>query len=117
MVAVSLIMVGAGVGLLASTVTPLPGVVASAGGGVALGNGIALRILMYLVLTAVSVLYVLRYARRVHAYPTRSLGPGSLEDVSVAAPAASLPPITTRHKGELAIVGLTFGLMIFSVIH
>src|SRR5438309_47853 len=57
-----------------------------------------------------------RYAGRVHAYPTRSLVPGSLEDVSVAAPAASLAPITTRQKVVLWIVGLTFGLMIFSVI-
>jgi len=116
MVGVSLIMVGAGVGTLASTVNPFATGVASAGGDVALGNGIALRILMYLVLTAVSVVYVLRYARRVHAYPTKSLVPGSLEDVSVAAPAASAAPITTRQKVVLWIVGLTFGLMIFSVI-
>src|SRR5207245_1810741 len=60
MVGVSLIMVGAGVGTLASTVNPFATGVASAGGDVALGNGIALRILMYLVLTAVSVFYVLR---------------------------------------------------------
>src|SRR5256886_16481869 len=66
--------------------------------------------------SAVSVLYVLRYARRVHAYPTRSLVPGSLEDVSIAAPAASLAPITTRQKVVLWIVGLPFGLVIFSVI-
>jgi uncharacterized ion transporter superfamily protein YfcC len=117
MVGVSLIMVGAGVGTLASTVNPFATGVASAGGDVALGNGIGLRILMYLVLTAVSVLYVLRYARRVHAYPARSLVPGSLEVVSVAAPAASAAaPITTRQKVVLWIVGLTFGLMIFSVI-
>lgn len=116
MVGVSLIMVGAGVGTLASTVNPFATGVASAGGDVALGNGIALRILMYLVLTAVSLVYVLRYARRVHAYPTTSLVPASLEDVSVMAPAASAAPITTRQKVVLWIVGLTFGLMIFSVI-
>ena len=116
MVGVSLIMVGAGVGTLASTVNPFATGVASAGGDVALGNGIALRILMYLVLTAVSVIYVLRYARKVHAYPTKSLVPGSLEDVSVAAPAASAAPMTARQRVVLWIVGLTFGLMIFSVI-
>ena len=116
MVGVSLIMVGAGVGTLASTVNPFATGVASAGGDVALGNGIALRILMYLVLTAVSVFYVLRYARRVHAYPTKSLVPSSLEDVSVAAPSASAAPMTGRQKVVLWIVGLTFGLMIFSVI-
>jgi len=116
MVGVSLIMVGAGVGTLASTVNPFATGVASAGGDVALGNGIALRILMYLVLTAVSLVYVLRYARRVHAYPTRSLVPASLEDVSVTAPAASAAPMTTRQQVVLWIVGLTFGLMIFSVI-
>src|SRR2546430_16529578 len=96
MVGVSLIMVGAGVGTLASTVNPFATGVASAGGDGALGNGIALRILMYLVLTAVSAIYVLRYARKVHAYPTKSLVPGPLEDGSVGGPAARPAPLTAQ---------------------
>src|SRR2546430_15213202 len=74
------------------------------------------RILRYRVPTAVSVIYVLRYARKVHAYPTKSLVPGSLGDGSGAAPAAGAAPLTARQRVVLWIVGLTFGLMIFSVI-
>jgi uncharacterized ion transporter superfamily protein YfcC len=116
MVGVTLIMVGAGVGTLASTVNPFATGVASAGGDVALGNGIGLRLLMYIVLTTVSVIYVLRYARRVHATPSASLVPSAIEDVSAAAAVGNGALLTARHKVVLWIVGLTFGLMIFSVI-
>src|SRR5579872_1378426 len=73
LVGVAMIMVGAGVGTLASTVNPFATGVASDGAGIPLGNGIGLRILMYFVLTAVAVAYVLRYARRVQRQPARSL--------------------------------------------
>ena len=52
MVGVGIIMVGAGVGTLASTVNPFATGVASDAAGVALGDGIGLRLIMYVVLTA-----------------------------------------------------------------
>ena len=41
------------------------------------GDGIVLRVLMYIVLTIVAILYVLRYARKVKADPAKSLSHGA----------------------------------------
>ena len=117
LVGVGIIMVGAGVGTLASTVNPFATGVASDAAGVALGDGIGLRLIMYVVMTAVALLYVLRYARSVKSDPAKSLVPAAEGDEALASEPAGPPePMTGQHKTVLWIFGLTFGLMIFSVI-
>ena len=78
MVAAATILVGAGVGVLASTVNPFATGVASDAAGISIGDGIGFRLLMYVVLVPVAVSFVLRYAKRVKSDPSRSLtvGPG-----------------------------------------
>jgi uncharacterized ion transporter superfamily protein YfcC len=116
-VGVGIIMVGAGVGTLASTVNPFATGVGSDAAGVALGDGIGLRLIMYAVLTIITVLYVLRYAGRVRGDPAKSLVPALEGDDALASgPAGPPQPITGKQKTVLWIFGLTFGLMIFSVI-
>jgi len=116
LVGVGIILVGAGVGTLASTVNPFATGVASDAAGVALGDGIGLRLIMYVAFAALAVLYVLWYARRVQADPARSMLPAVGDQVPAAAPAGPPAPMTGRQKTVLWIFGLTFGLMIFSVI-
>ena len=117
MVGVGIIMVGAGVGTLASTVNPFATGVGSDAAGVALGDGIGLRLIMYAVLTIITVLYVLRYAGRVRGDPAKSLVPAAGGDDALASgPAGPPQPMTGKQKTVLWIFGLTFGLMIFSVI-
>ena len=117
LVGVGVIMVGAGVGTLASTVNPFATGVASDGAGVALGNGIGLRLIMYIVFTILAMLYVLRYAGRVKTDPARSLVPAVEGDEDLASgPPGTAAPMTGRQKTVLWIFGLTFLLMIFSVI-
>jgi len=125
-VGVTMIMLGAGIGTLASTVNPFATGVGSDAAGVTLGNGIGLRLLMYVVLTAVVIAYVLRYAKRVKDDPTRSLMPPVEGDQALLAPVGgdgaagsvtTAPAVMTgRQKLVLWIFGLTFLLMIFSVI-
>jgi uncharacterized ion transporter superfamily protein YfcC len=117
MVGVGIIMVGAGVGTLASTVNPFATGVASDAAGVALGDGIGLRLIMYIVSVIVALLYVLWYARRVKADPAKSMALAIEGDEAIAGEAAGPPaPMTGRQKTVLWIFGLTFLLMIFSVI-
>jgi uncharacterized ion transporter superfamily protein YfcC len=117
LVGVGIIMVGAGVGTLASTVNPFATGVASDAAGVALGDGIGLRLIMYVVMVVIALLYVLRYARRVKADPAKSMLPATEGDQALASSPAGPPePMTGRQKTVLWIFGLTFGLMIFSVI-
>ncbi|GAA2929886.1 YfcC family protein [Streptomyces thioluteus] len=116
MVATGAIILGAGVGVLASTVNPFATGVASSAAGVSLGDGIALRFAMWLVLTAVTIGYVVRYAHRVRTRPERSLVGFLPGDRELAAAAEEPPSLTGLQRAVLVLVALVFLFMIFSVI-
>ncbi len=128
LVTAAMIIVGAGVGVMASTVNPFSIGVAAGEAGVGIGDGIVLRLILWLLLTAMAVGWVLRYAARVRADPRGSLV-GFDQDASAAGDAAgqtaggpAVPPagaaerLTVTQKWVLAITVAAFGLMIFSVI-
>ncbi len=117
MVAAATILVGAGIGVLASTVNPFATGVASDAAGISIGDGIGLRALMYLVLVPVGVLYVLRYARRVRKDPDSSLTSPQPEDADVAKRGVGgVGVMTARQKSVIAVVALTFAFMIFAIV-
>ncbi|MET9365262.1 YfcC family protein [Streptomyces sp. NPDC006632] len=118
LVATGTIIVGAGIGVLCSTVNPFATGVASSAAGISLGDGIVLRFVMWLVLTAVSILYVVRYGRRVQRDPSASLTgflPGDREHTETGE-AAGPPELTRTHRLVLALLVLVFAFMIFSVV-
>lgn len=117
MVAVATILVGAGIGVLASTVNPFATGVASEAADVSIGNGIGFRLLMYVVLVPIGVLFVLRYARRIKADPSRSRASVIDGDAEIAALGIGAAPVLlNRQKVVLAIVGFTFAFMIFAIV-
>lgn len=117
MVAAATILVGAGIGVLASTVNPFATGVASEAAGISIGDGIGFRFLMYVVLVPVGVLYVLRYARKVKQDPSKSLVPPQAGDAEIAAAGVgAMPVLTGRHKTVLSIVAVTFAFMIFAIV-
>lgn len=119
MVAVGVIMIGAGVGVMGSTVNPFSIGIASGFAEVSIGDGIGLRVVMWIVLTAIAIAYVARYAHRVLQEPAKSLigfAPGDRERAVAAASGAEPPALTQRHKLVIAGVVLTFAFMIFSII-
>ncbi|MFD9883728.1 YfcC family protein [Streptomyces alboflavus] len=118
MTAVGAIILGAGIGVLCSTVNPFATGVASSAADISLGDGIVLRFAMWLVLTGVTVAYVIRYARRVQKDPERSLSgflPGD-RDGAAAEQSGEVPELTGLHKAILVVVALVFAFMIFSVV-
>lgn len=128
MVTASMIILGALTGVMASTVNPFSIGVAAGEAGVSIGEGIVLRVILWLVLTAMSVAWVLRYAARIRNDRSASLvgwdEPQAL-DAAAADPAAAQaghaedsvqPRLTGMQKQVLAITAFAFGLMIFSVI-
>ncbi|MBK9244543.1 MAG: YfcC family protein [Burkholderiales bacterium] len=128
LVTASMIILGALAGVMAATVNPFSIGVAAGEAGVSIGDGIVLRVLLWVLLTAMSIGWVLRYAARVRKDPGASLvgweEPEAKEaaaDPSGAggqAPAASPTQarLTGTQKWVLVITALAFGLMIFSVI-
>ncbi|MGD6751305.1 YfcC family protein [Streptomyces sp. BH105] len=119
MTAVGAIILGAGVGVLCSTVNPFATGVASSAAEISLGDGIALRFVMWIVLTAVTIAYVIRYAKRVRRDPERSISgflPGDRDLDETSAETAEVPELTGLHKGVLLATALVFAFMIFSVV-
>ncbi|MCC3766165.1 YfcC family protein [Streptomyces sp. UNOC14_S4] len=116
MVGATVIMVGAGVGTLASTVNPFATGVASDSAGIGTGDGIVLRLLMWAVLTAVAAVYLVRYANRVLGDPTRSLVAPLPEDEELKAAGGAEGRLPARQRLVLAVFAATFLFMIFAVI-
>lgn len=114
MVTAAVIILGALTGAMASTVNPFSIGVASGEAGVSIGDGIGLRLFLWVVLTTVSILFVLRYARAVQRDPSRSIVGFDAEPE--AAHKQDSTVLTGTQKLVLTITGLTFALMIFSVI-
>ena len=119
MVAVGVIIVGAGVGVMGSTVNPFSVGIASGFADTSIGDGIVLRFAMWIVFTAIAIGYVVRYARKVQAQPDASLvgfAAGDREQAIAATSATEPPRLSGRHKLVLSAIVLTFAFMIFSVV-
>ncbi len=116
LVTASMIILGALVGVMAGTVNPFSIGVAAGEAGVSLGDGIVLRAILWVVLTAMATAWVLRYAAIVRQNPGASLVGWDEEDTTNAAVPQVRERLTTVQKWVLAITALAFGLMIFSVI-
>ncbi len=125
LVTASMLILGALTGVMASTVNPFSIGVAAGEAGLSIGEGIGLRGVLWVVLTGMSIGWVLRYAARVRRDPAASLvGPDDDADTdaapspadATAAPSATPIRLTRAQKWVLVITAFAFGLMIFSVI-
>ena len=117
MVAASIVFLGAGSGVIGSTVNPFSTGVASDAAGVSIGDGIGLRIALWVVVVAMGIGYVLLYARRISRAPAKSVVGVSESDAADAATLVNdVPRLTGRQKVVLTLFGGTFALMIYGFI-
>jgi uncharacterized ion transporter superfamily protein YfcC len=113
-VGISVILIGAGAGVISSTVNPFATGIASGFAGVTLGDGILLRVLQWLVFEGVAIWYVASYAAKVKKDPSRSVvgvGAGQLH-VTADKPIE----LTKRRKAILVVFGAVFAIMTYAVI-
>jgi len=114
MVTAAMIILGSIAGVMAATVNPFSIGVASGEAAVDIGDGIVLRLVLWLLLTGMAIAWVLRYAARIRRDPG-----ASLVGFDTAGPQSATPAeesLTGTQKWVLVITVLAFGLMIFSVI-
>lgn len=117
MLAAAIIFVGAGTGVIASTVNPFATGVASDAAGVTIGDGIGLRIALWVVLVAAGIGYVLWYGRRVRRDPTRSVVGLSTDDRRESESLVTdVPPLTARQKIVLVLFAGAFLVLIYGFI-
>ena len=120
MTAVMVIVLGAGVGVLGSTVNPFATGIASGFAGVSIGDGIIWRLLILALSLVAAIWFVMRYAAKVKsgAIVEKDESPDSSVGAAVAKSAGSgaLPPLDGKRKATLWIFGLTFVVMVIGVI-
>jgi uncharacterized ion transporter superfamily protein YfcC len=98
-------------------VNPFATGVASDSAGITIGDGIGLRIALWLVLVPIAIAYVLWYARRLREHPEKSVVGVSAADAADAQELITdVPPLSGRQKLVLVLFGGTFMLMIYGFI-
>lgn len=117
---VAVVMLGAGIGVIGSTINPFATGVATGFAGIPLAEGIVYRILILVAGLAIGIWYVMRYAKKVKQDPSKSLV-ASMKDANEAhflrgGSQAAAPEFTTQRKVILGLFILAFVIMIYGVI-
>lgn len=116
---VAIIMLGAGIGVLGSTINPFSTAIASNAAGIPFTQGMLLRLGILAIGWLIAVAYVMRYAERVREDPSRSI----VADMRSANEAHFLrghkqvkgKSLTRKQKAVLVLFGATFAVMIWGV--
>lgn len=117
---VAVIMLGAGIGVLASTVNPFATGIASGFAGISIADGLVSRLIVLVVGVIFGIIFVMRYAQKVKADPSKSLVFDQKGDNerrflrSVGAEA--MPEFDRRRKVIIILFALAFLIMIYGVI-
>ncbi len=116
MVGVAVILLGAGIGVLGSTINAFSTVIASDAAGISFADGMGLRLAILGLGWVVSVAWVMRYAARVKADPSLSLvhDQKAANDAHFGAAVAD-QGFTGLHQIVLVLFAATFGAMIWGV--
>lgn len=73
MVGLACVFLGSGIGSMCSTTNPFSTIIASDAAGINWTDGLTNRLIMLLICLTITILYILRYAKRVQSDPTSSL--------------------------------------------
>jgi len=119
---VAIIMLGAGVGTLGSTINPFATLIASDAAGIRLMDGFFLRLVILVLCWLACVIYVMRYAERVRQNPELSIVADRRESNEAhflkgrsVGDAPEHLAFTPLRKIVLVLFALTFGVMIWGV--
>lgn len=118
LVAVATILLGAGIGVLGSTINPFATVIAANAAGVPFTDGLGLRAIMLVVGWVICVAYVMRYAKMVRADQTKSIVYDMHESNQshfLGSKSDELLEFTTVRKIILTIFAASFAVMIYGV--
>ena len=117
---VAIILIGAGIGVLGSTINPFATVIASDAAGIPFTDGIVLRLVILLGGLAICAAYVMRYAHRVKLNPETSVVAKQADAhrrlfLSADEGTESAATLTGTQKIILVLFAATFAVMIWGV--
>ena len=117
-VAAATILLGAGIGVLGSTINPFATVIAANASGIPFTDGILLRAAILVIGWFICVAYVMRYARLVRSDQSKSIVYDKYEENKqrfLAQRSEESLEFTSRRKAILCIFGASFAVMIYGV--
>ena len=116
--AVGAIYMGSTIGCMLSTINPFSVGIASYAAGITMNAGLGFRAVGLIIGCAITVLYLMRYARKIRKNPELSLVADQRELVErkfATVDLSNIPEFTTRKKICLLIFIITFGVMIWGI--
>ncbi|MBK5254093.1 MAG: YfcC family protein [Peptostreptococcaceae bacterium] len=116
LVGIAAVYVGSQIGCMASTVNPFSVVIASNAAGVNFMEGFGLRVVALIIGTIIVTIYILRYAKKVKADPSKSYILESKEYIEHKfCSTEEAPALTGRGKIALLLFFATFVIMVYGV--
>lgn len=117
MVVVAVVTVAPFVGSIGATINPFRIGIGSDAAGVSIGDGLVLRIVLFVLVMVATIVYTMRYAKRVKAAPETALVPHDPVDAELVAAAEGESPELSRVQAiVIGLVAFTFGLLVFSIV-
>ena len=118
LVAVACVFLGSQVGVMTSTTNPFATILASDAAGIKWTSGLEGRIAMFVICTTITILFIMRYAKKVQANPNRSVifdQKEFMEKLFNVSRNIKVPTLTNRLKIILLVFSLCFVLMVIGV--
>jgi uncharacterized ion transporter superfamily protein YfcC len=116
----AVVLLGCGIGTMGSTINPFATGIASGFADVSLSEGIVGRLVILIAGLAVGIWFVLRYADRVKADPSKSVVFHMKADneahFRASDEGSEVPELSGQQKAILIVFGLAFGVMMYGVI-
>lgn len=118
-VPVACVFLGSQVGVMTSTTNPFSTIIASDAAGIRWTNGLDGRMVMFVICVTVSIIYLLRYAKKVKTNPEKSVifdQKTQLESLFQVSWQSTVPELTHRLKFILLLFTLCFVVMVIGVV-
>lgn len=117
LVAISVVLLGSGVGVLGSTVNPFATGVASQALGISPGEGILWRLIFFFAMYAIATIFVYRYAVKVQKDPSQSLVYKDYKENQKKFAVADIKEVmSAKQKVVMVLFGLAFFIMILGLV-
>ncbi len=118
MVGIACIFLGSSIGTMCSTINPFSTIIASDAAGISWTTGLWIRIFMLAACLIISLIYIIRYGKRVQKDPTKSIIYDQQQQIAALFTQSNTEVIkfTSRLRLSLILFALCFIIMIYGVV-
>lgn len=117
MVGMAMVALGAGVGFIGGFINPFTVGVAHSVAGLPIYSGMGFRVGVYVVLYIATVLYIVRYAKKVKENPSKSVVYDlEMKQKKISLDVKEMPDLTLKQKGVLLIMLFGFVALAYGVL-